>query len=74
VVGLAPVELLEVVRGEDVHGQHLLHQHLDRPGGLDLHFPPTLVPEHERGSRTATRRAAADAAGRSDRVGLDLKV
>ena len=38
VVGLELVELLEVVRGEDVHGQHLLHQHVDGPAGrLDLH-------------------------------------
>jgi hypothetical protein len=29
VVGLVLEELLEVVRGEDVHGQHLLYQPLD---------------------------------------------
>lgn len=40
VVGLVLEELLEVVRGEDVHGQHLLHQPLDGPARrLDLHSP-----------------------------------
>lgn len=39
VVRLDLVELLEVVRGDDVHGQHLLHEHLDGPPGrLYLHF------------------------------------
>lgn len=46
VVRLDLVELLEVVRGDDVHRQHLLHEHLDGPPRrLQLHPPgPSAKP------------------------------
>lgn len=52
VVGLELVELLEVIRGEDVDGQHLLHQHVDGPArGLDLHSRSTMNEQENKSNR-----------------------